>query len=163
MPQYRTESGAPDDHVHRFDVIAEDQSGGGESVEHRVRHHHAAVAGGFDRRHHHDVAESGDATGIGFASCDFTGMFTRDVEKDPAVDVVGQESWFPRRQPECLGDGGDFGDDLRSRVSAADDSNLATGERCRRFVAGGMDLGAGELADTGGRSARTVGATYRWC
>lgn len=71
-------------------------------------------------------------------------MFTSDVEKDPSVDVVGQEPRFPARQPECLGDGGDFGDDLRSRVSAADHGDLATGERGRQTVAGGMDLGAGE-------------------
>ena len=63
-------------------------------VEHRFGVQDAAVPGGADRGNHDDVAEPGDAAGVGAAFAQGEDALGGDVEQDAPVDVVGQE---PRR------------------------------------------------------------------
>lgn len=87
------EAGTPDDGVGLgARAIRPCHAPRNEAGEHRARLEQAAVTGFTDARDGDDVAEGGDAAGVGAAFVECAAAGGGGVEQGAAVDVVGQEA-----------------------------------------------------------------------
>jgi hypothetical protein len=80
-----------------------------------------AVACLADAVDHDDVAESGDATGVGFACVAGSAAIRSDLQEGAAVNVIREEGRRARCRPSGIGRLGDLAKDLGRGVAAADD------------------------------------------
>lgn len=149
MGEDGAEAGGPQDGVGVFGgAVVPGHPVGGDAVEHGSGVEGAAFAGcgyfrGFDEFGvADDAAQWAAAGGVG-------GDGSGDSDEFCFGEWGGAEFGWAAGDPEGVGDGGEFREDLERGVAAADDDDAVAGELVGGVVVGGVELAAAEVADSG--------------